>query len=468
VLFTELRFLGFFLVVFLVYWGLRWNGARKLWLLAASYLFYAGWDWRFLGLIVLSTAVDFVVGRMLDGAASPGVRRLLLSVSVGVNLGILGLFKYFNFFAASAADLLAWIGLPTSERALSLILPVGISFYTFQTLSYTIDIYRRRLKPTSNLLDFSLFVAFFPQLVAGPIVRASSFLPQLERVRRFGEIPIRFCLTLFLVGYVKKACVADNMAILVDPVFADPTAAATAELWLAMFLYGVQIFCDFSGYSDMAIATGGLLGFRLPLNFAHPYTAATMTEFWRRWHISLSTWFRDYLYIPLGGNRGSRRKLLLNLVVVFFLCGLWHGASWNFVIWGLLHGGVLVIERVFGLREASSEPRSWATRAAVTQLLVMLAWVVFRSTDLATSASFYQGLLGGTAAVATNEPSLSALWWLWLGALAALHFALRRRDLFERSNALPDWAFALVFGAAVALALPWVAADYQPFIYFQF
>jgi len=465
VLFTELRFLGFFLVVFLVYWGLRWNSARKVWLLAASYLFYAGWDWRFLGLIVLSTAVDFAVGGMLARAESTRARRLLLITSLGINLGILGLFKYFDFFAASAADLLGWLGLPTSERALNLILPVGISFYTFQTLSYTIDIYRRRLEPTSSLLDFSLFVAFFPQLVAGPIVRATTFLPQLTGLRRFGEVPIRFCLTLFLAGYVKKACIADNMAILVDPVFADPAATSTGALWLAMFLYGIQIFCDFSGYSDMAIATGGLLGFRLPLNFDHPYTAATMTDFWRRWHISLSTWFRDYLYIPLGGNRGSRRRLLLNLVTVFFLCGLWHGASWNFVIWGLLHGGVLVVERIFGGREPGS---AWPVRTVITQVLVMFAWVIFRCTDLSTASSFYGGLLGGADGIASDDLSLSALWWILIVALLAIHFALRRRDLVERSRALPDWVFALAFGVAVALTLPWVAADYQPFIYFQF
>lgn len=468
-LFTELRFLGFFLIVFAIYWGLRWNGPRKFWLLAASYAFYAGWDWRFLGLIALSTLVDFVVGLALGRVEGMGSRRLLLTASVVVNLGVLGLFKYFDFFAASATQFLGWLGLPLSPRVLDLILPVGISFYTFQTLSYTIDVYRRRLAPTSSLLDFSLFVAFFPQLVAGPIVRASTFLPQLERARRFGEVPVRFCLTLFLVGFIKKACIADNMALLVDPVFADPAAGSAGTLWLAIVLYGVQIFCDFSGYSDMAIATGGLLGFRLPLNFDHPYTASTLTEFWRRWHISLSTWFRDYLYVPLGGSRGNsggRVRVLLNLATVFFLCGLWHGASWNFVIWGLLHGAVLVVERSFGWREASS---FWPLRVAITQLVVMLGWVVFRSRDLSGSIVYYRTLAGLSEPVdGAAVMALAPWWWVFIAALAWLHFALRRRELTERTAFLPDWAYALAFGAAVALALPWVAANYQPFIYFQF
>jgi alginate O-acetyltransferase complex protein AlgI len=461
VLFTELRFLVFFGLVLGVHWALRGDRARKVFLLAASYLFYAGWDWRFLGLILLSTAVDWVAARGMGRSADEAARRRWLGLSLVVNLGVLGLFKYWDFFVESAAALLAWLGLETSPRTLSLILPVGISFYTFQTLSYSIDVYRRRLEPADSGLDFALFVAFFPQLVAGPIVRASEFLPQLRSPRRLGDVPVRSCLTLFLVGYVKKACLADNLAASVDPVFADPGAMSGGALWLALALYAVQIYCDFSGYSDMAIAAGGLLGLALPLNFDRPYLAASVTDFWRRWHISLSTWFRDYLYLPLGGNRGSRARTHANLAVVFLLCGLWHGASWNFVVWGLLHGTFLVVERWTGLRTAR---RFAGARWAVTTMAVVLAWIPFRCASLADSGLYVAGLLGAGGPSAPLPP------WAWLLVLLPLaaQWWLARTCGVERFAAMPRIRFAFAYGVAVALALPWVAADYQPFIYFQF
>jgi D-alanyl-lipoteichoic acid acyltransferase DltB (MBOAT superfamily) len=462
-LFTELRFLVFFAVVFVVHWALRGNTARKIFLLVVSYAFYAGWDWRFLGLIVASTLVDYIAGRALGREGlTAGQRRGWMIASLIVNLGILGLFKYYDFFVTSAVELSAWLGLPLSARTLSLTLPVGISFYTFQTLSYTLDVYRERLAPVTSLLDFSLFVAFFPQLVAGPIVRASTFLPQLDTGRSFAKVLVRQQLTLFLIGYVKKACVADNLAAAIDPVFADPAGYSTAALWVALFLYGVQIYCDFSGYSDMAIAVAGLLGYELALNFYFPYLATTVTEFWRRWHISLSTWFRDYLYLPLGGNRGSAARTYFNLATVFVLCGLWHGASWNFVVWGVVHGALLIAERITGWRNrVGLALPGWA----VTQLCVMLAWIPFRTANLASAGSFLGGMFGATHRHTQGlSPELA---WLLL-ALLALHAATYFWKLPDRLATLPPALFAPAFGLLAALVLPFAAANYQPFIYFQF
>ncbi|HVS16485.1 MAG TPA: MBOAT family O-acyltransferase, partial [Thermoanaerobaculia bacterium] len=333
-IFTELRFLTFFVAVLAVYWALPANRPRKLWLLIMSFAFYAAWDWRFLSLIFFSISVDYLVGRGLGRTAREGPRRALLLASLGANLGLLGFFKYFGFFVEQAIELGALLGLELHRPSLEIVLPVGISFYTFQTLSYSIDVYRRKIEPTRDLLDLALFVAFFPQLVAGPIVRARDFLPQLERARRWAEVRAAPHLTLFLLGFIKKACVSDNVAATVDAYFAAPQAYDAAGAWIAVLLYAIQIYCDFSGYSDMAIASAGLLGYDLGPNFQHPYVAASPREFWQRWHISLSTWLRDYLYVPLGGNRHGEPRTHRNLMLTMLLGGLWHGAAWSFVLWG--------------------------------------------------------------------------------------------------------------------------------------
>ena len=469
-LFPELRFLVFFLVVLGVHWALRGARGRKLWLLGASYLFYAAWDWRFLGLILASTVVDFVVGRALDrdgGGAGEGAgaraRRAWLALSLAVNLGLLGTFKYLDFFLESAAAFAAWLGLGLSVSSLELILPVGISFYTFQTLSYTLDVYRGRLRATRDPLDFALFVAFFPQLVAGPIVRARAFLPQLEAPRRFAAVPVRAALLLFLFGYVKKACVADRFGLLADQVFAAPEAYGAMSHWLGLGYYTVQIYGDFSGYSDMAIATAALLGYRLPRNFQFPYLARSLSGFWRRWHISLSGWFRDYLYVPLGGSRVATPRVCANLLVTFVVSGLWHGASWNFVAWGALHGMVVVAELLTGW---GHEGRRSLAGLATTNLVWALSLVLFRTTDLAHAGSYAAGLVGAHAGTATA--ALDPRGWLLLAGFAAVHVVMSRGVVERRLAALPPVAFAAVLGALAALALPWASADYQPFLYFQF
>ncbi|MHC5209202.1 MAG: MBOAT family O-acyltransferase [Planctomycetota bacterium] len=472
-LFTEARFLLFFVIVLAVTWSLPGNRARKRWLLLCSYAFYAAWDWRFLGLIAASTQADFVAGRRIADARTTGARRAWLAMSLCVNLGLLGLFKYWDFFVTSGAGLLHALGLDVSPRTLGLILPVGISFYTFQTLSYSLDVYARRMAPHRDRLDFALFVGFFPQLVAGPIVRAIDFLPQLAVRPTWAGVAVRAQLWLFLAGFVKKACISDNVAPMVDALFAQPEAYGAGALWLGSVLYALQIYCDFSGYSDMAIATAGLLGYRLSLNFDFPYLARSITTFWRRWHISLSSWFRDYVYVPLGGNRRGPWRTYANLLLVFLLCGMWHGAAWRFVVWGLWHGVFLAVERA--LRGVAREPRERVgvgsvLRHAYVAGVVLVGWVFFRATDLSTALEYLRGMFstGPLAGLSPQAVPAVAWWWVGAGAFLAVHVATRRRLLAARVAALPDAGFAVLYGAAVAAVLPWLPTDYAPFIYFQF
>ncbi len=468
-LFNEARFFVFFAVVLCVYWTMRSNRLRKLWLLGASYAFYAGWDWRFLSLLLVSTGVDYCVGLGLGKTSSPVGRKWLLAASVVAQLTLLGFFKYYNFFVGSAAAFLRWLGLPVGDVTLQIVLPVGISFYTFETLSYTIDVYRRVLPPTKNLLDFALFIAFFPKLVAGPILRARDFLPQLEKKRAWvHDVPLRASLMLFLWGFIKKACLADQVSPIVDEVFSDPAAYSTFSTWMAMGLYHIQVYCDFSGYSDMAIATAGLLGLRLTENFAFPYFAASIGEFWRRWHISLGSWLKDYLYFPLGGGRVSWLKRFRNVYVTIVLCGLWHGAAWNFVFFGFLHATYVFVDqrwKASELRKGLLGRVSAAISLPLTTLLLFLGWPIFRSESYAGTLQLFRTMLFVDPGGSTN---LSVAWaWLFIGA-AVVHWAFYKRLFDMRFAAAPNWAFSVAYGGVWALVLPWVAIGYKPFIYFQF
>lgn len=343
-IFTDFRFLFFFAAVFIVYWGLQKNTSRKVWLLFCSYLFYSFWNWKFLSLILISTILDYIVGLKIEKSATHKRKKILMIISLVVNLGILGVFKYYDFFTESCIVLFRILGLPFSPHSLHLILPVGISFYTFQTLSYSIDVYRGKLKPSKSFLDFALFVGFFPQLVAGPIERASHFLPQLKKVKNIKLIQARPLLLLFLMGYFKKACVADQLAFILDPYFNKPEIYGIREAWISIWAYPVQFYCDFSGYTDMAIACAGLLGYQLQKNFNFPYFSKSMKIFWWRWHISLSSWFRDYVYSPLS-KMLPKSKLMtaMNVVLVMLLCGLWHGAGYNFLFWGFLQAIYIIV-----------------------------------------------------------------------------------------------------------------------------
>jgi alginate O-acetyltransferase complex protein AlgI len=468
VLFTEPVFFVFFAAVFAVAWLERSHARRKLWLLAASYLFYAGWDWRFLSLIAFSTLVDFAVGLALKRAGRAATRRSLLVASLAINLGLLAVFKYYGFFVESAVGLLSALGLEPAARVPEIVLPVGISFYTFQTLSYTIDVYRGRLSPVRSLTDFALFVGFFPQLVAGPIVRAADFLPQLESRPRWRDVAVRRNLTLFLVGFVKKACVADNLAPFADRVFAAPEVFTALAIWTAVALYAVQIYCDFSGYTDMAIACAGLLGYRLAPNFEFPYLASSPADFWRRWHVSLSTWLRDYLYIPLGGSRGSRLATHRNLLLTMFLGGLWHGAAWTFVVWGALHGVALAAHREWRRLVAGRVPSLPGGRilaGALTLYWILLTWIFFRAQSFGEAAVLARAFL---LFQSPGPLGLDPAFLLVATLLLAAHALGAGRRVEDAVEGLPDWAFASSYGAAGALAVSFLPLRTEAFVYFQF
>ncbi len=361
-------FLWFFAAFLLLHYLARRSlRARNVLIVAASYVFYGWWDWRFLSLILLSSLVDYWAGRAQ--ARSPS--RFWLALSLAANLGALGFFKYWNFFMENTESLLESLGLPVQPALLEIVLPVGISFYTFQSLGYTIDVYLRRIEPTRDLWAFLAYISFFPQLVAGPIERAASLLPQFTTERNIRLADVERGVWLVLWGLFKKVAIADNLALLVDLVYEDPSLEGPVIL-LGTLAFGFQIYCDFSGYSDIARGLASLLGFRLMLNFDQPYLACSPGEFWRRWHISLSSWFRDYVYIPLGGSRCGPLRLRLNLLITMFLAGLWHGAGWNFILWGLWHGALLALWR--GRRRSLL---GWLG----TMAAVFYGWLLFRASE---------------------------------------------------------------------------------------
>ena len=438
--------------------------ARKLLLLVASYGFYASWNPFFVVLLGFSTAVDFVAALAMERAASQRRRRALLLVSLCVNLGLLGFFKYGKFLTESA---LAAVGmtLPEGSTLLEVALPVGISFYTFQSLSYSIDVYRGRQKATRSALDFALYVSFFPQLVAGPIVRAGQLLPQLRGARATSAADVEEGLMRISVGLTKKVVLADTLAMYVDQVFGSPQLHTGPEVVLALYAFSFQAYFDFSGYSDIAIGLARLFGVRLPENFDHPYRGSSIRDFWQRWHISLSTWLRDYLYVSLGGNRGGRGRTVLNLFLTMLLGGLWHGAGWGFVIWGAYQGVMLAVHRVWlwavGEERRPATPR-WLRQLATFQLLAA-GWILFRAPTLDVSFE-----------LVTRLPVLGFSWNLQSGqvlvvlALAlVLHFGTQARQVGMRLLALPTWVQGAGYAAAASL-IYLASGRTGEFIYFQF
>lgn len=378
-IFNSAVFLIFFLIFFPTYWLVNRRLPlvyRNLFIIISSYIFYGWWDWRFLSLIIFSSTLDFSIGLFMARVKRPSNKKALLATSLILNLGVLGVFKYFNFFIDSLNGLLSILGIPVNTTTLSIILPVGISFYTFQTLSYTIDIYRQKITPTKDPFAFFAFVSFFPQLVAGPIERASHLLKQFQTPKQFSYDSNVIGLRLILWGLFKKLVIADNFGVLVDVIF-DPNYPVNGLATIAGALFfAFQIYADFSGYSDIAIGISRMLGFNLKKNFSTPYFSSSFGEFWQRWHISLSTWFRDYLYIPLGGNRGRAFMVYRNLFITFIVSGLWHGASVNFIIWGALHGLVLALEKASKFKI----PRQYY--APFVFITVVLFWIPFRAQDV--------------------------------------------------------------------------------------
>lgn len=478
-LFNSFVFVAFLAIVLPVYYLLphRW---QNRFLLAASYVFYGAWDWRFLFLLMLSTAVDFTLAILLEGSSTALVRKRLITLSVVTNLGILGFFKYFDFFVESAAELLGSVGLEPNVPFLSIVLPVGISFYTFQSLAYTVDVYRGHQKATRNLLDFALYVAYFPQLVAGPIERASRLLPQIQAPRHVDRHRFNSGVQLILWGYVKKVVIADGLAPYADAVFASPSSFPSTALWVGLYCFAFQIYCDFSGYSDIARGVSRLMGIELMENFRQPYLSRNITEFWRRWHISLSTWLRDYLYIPLGGNRHGAFKTYRHLMVTMLLGGLWHGANWTYVIWGGLHGFFLAAHKYMtGSRHIGQEPvpatlREWALyglKAVATFHLVCVAWVFFRASSTAVAYEYFGGLLVpplGASAAEMLPGGFVALAFYGTIALALDASAwLRGREL-PVADEWPWMVRGLAYGGGLVLIA--FVREYvgEVFIYFQF
>ena len=383
-LFNSLEFLIFLPTVFLFYWFIFNKNlfSQNLFILFSSYLFYGWWDYRFLSLIILSTIVDFIIGKKIHSSKDIKSKKAYLIFSLVVNLGILGFFKYFNFFIDSFIDLIALTGYSLENQwTLKIILPVGISFYTFQTMSYSLDIFRNEMKPVNDFVAFASFVSFFPQLVAGPIERAKALLPQMMKKRNFDYLQAMFGLRLIIWGMFKKVVVADSLAKYVDIFYANPNDYIGLPSIVAMLFFTFQIYCDFSGYSDIAIGTARLFGIKLNRNFKVPYISSSFSEFWKRWHISLSSWFRDYVYISLGGNRVGKLLNYRNLVITFMVSGLWHGANYTFIVWGLIHGFLLIVEKFF-IDIKSEISMNKIFKIIITFFITNITWVFFRSNDI--------------------------------------------------------------------------------------
>jgi alginate O-acetyltransferase complex protein AlgI len=472
--FNSLTFVVFFAVVLAVHrLPLPWH-AKKIHLLVASYVFYGAWNPPFVLLLVGSTVLDWIAARKIHEAGTLQGRRFWLAVSLLGNLGSLSFFKYGAFALGNVQAMLGAVGIAYQPPAWNIILPVGISFYTFQTLSYTLDVYLRRARPLDSFLDFALFVTFFPQLVAGPIVRPGELVPQFARPVQATSQQLQWGGVLITLGLFEKVVIADGfLSVTADAVFGASRPVGFADAWLGTLAFSGQIFCDFAGYSTIAIGCALCLGFSLPDNFRYPYAAVGFSDFWRRWHISLSTWLRDYLYIPLGGNRRGGGRTYVNLMITMLLGGLWHGASWTFVAWGGLHGLYLAAERWLRARLGATraEPESpWARvgLALVTYVLVNVTWVFFRARTFTSASGILAGMAGlhgdATAVLPTIDMITTAV---CISGLVTAHWMMRNRSLEDLADTAPAWALGPAW-AALAFLVITAQGSGDAFIYFQF
>jgi alginate O-acetyltransferase complex protein AlgI len=474
-LFCSSAYLAFFACVFIVYWALPWNRVRVWLLLIASFAFYASWNSWLACLILVSTSIDYALARGIDASQSAGVRKLLLTANIVGNLGLLCYFKYVNFFLDTLQTTLRSLGAESSIPLLAVIVPIGISFYTFEAISYMVDVYRRKMPAERSLPNFVLFITFFPHLVAGPIVRARDFLPQVTRPKHWDWARMNLGAQYFLMGLFKKLAIADRMAAFVDPIYENPSAHATHNIWIAVFAYALQVYCDFSGYTDMAIGSAHLLGYKLAQNFNMPYLARSVSEFWRRWHISLSSWLRDYLFFPLGGSRGAGWYTARNLMITMTLAGLWHGATWNLVAFGAIHGLLLIGHRLFrGFVEtrpswvsALETPIGSTASVALTFLVVCLTMIVFRAQTLEQAGLIFQRLFVSAASPVLTPVHASGLIYTYL--LVVLSHWIGTRLWFKRATLrLSPPVAGLGYALQLTMTLLLAPASGKAFIYFQF
>ncbi len=466
--FDSFAFAIFIVIVLPLYWRIASVRLQNVLILVSSYVFYGWWNQTFLLLIALSTFVDFAVAKAIEASDDPARRKRLVIISAVTNLGILGIFKYFNFFIDSAVTGLQALGLEANAPLLNVLLPVGISFYTFQTLAYTIDVYRGKMKAEHDLLNFACYVAFFPQLVAGPIERASHLLPQFSVPRTVTMAQWRTGATLIVFGLVKKIAIADNMGPLVDAVYqSDPNTVSAPLVFAATCAFALQIYADFSGYTDVARGIARIMGFDLCINFDKPYVSATPSEFWRRWHISLSSWLRDYLYIALGGNRGGKLATYRNLMATMVLGGLWHGAAWNYVLWGFYHGGLLCAYRVGDVDDHLPERGPLRVAAAIPFfVLTLYGWLLFRAVSLEQVAAFTSVFFGSWSDWSVALPMLMVT--AWFAIPVVVHHVLARGLRGEKWMPSNPLAWRLCLAAVVLYGVIHARASATAFIYFQF
>lgn len=474
-IFNSLPFLIFIAAFLPIYFSLK-GKSRILFCLVASYFFYGWWDWRFLSLIVISTCIDYALALQIEKTDDNKQRKQLLILSLIANLGVLAFFKYFNFFADSLEILMLSVGIQPSFNTLNIILPVGISFYTFQSMSYTIDVYRKNIPVETDFLRFATYIAFFPQLVAGPIVRAADFLPQFRREVKFDWERFIAGLTQVLWGFFKKVAIADSLAPFVDQCFQMPDNFTTIHLVVGIIFYSFQIYCDFSGYSDIAIGLARMMGFDFPMNFRTPYFSKSFSEFWTRWHITLSSWLRDYLYIPLGGNRNGTLMTYRNLMLTMLLGGLWHGASWTFVVWGFLHGMYLVMQRLLADTITNTYqflriPNFIQVISSITVVyfLTCFAWIYFRSPTFEVANT----IIAKIAAMDHLNPDSIINKFIFLKGVLLITFLLLVEITDFRFNYLYLTVQRPIFRLISFALLLWIIAFFgtfgtNAFIYFQF
>jgi len=481
-LFNSIDFAIFLPIVFFLYWFVFNKNLKlqNLLIVIASYIFYGWWDWRFLSLILFSTIVDYLVGIGLEKQENPTKRKLLLWISITVNLGFLGFFKYYNFFLDNFAEVFRFFGHPINPQGLNIILPVGISFYTFQTLSYSIDVYKRKLKPTKDFIAFAAFVSFFPQLVAGPIERATHLLPQFYKKRTFDYNKAVDGLRQILWGFFKKVVIADNAAQIANEIFNNSASYSGSTLVLGALFFTFQIYGDFSGYSDIAIGTSRLFGFDLMQNFNFPYFSRDIAEFWRRWHISLSTWFRDYLYIPLGGSRGGMWKKIRNTFIIFLVSGFWHGANWTFIVWGALNAiyflPLLLLKKNRINTNTVAEGRLLPSlkellQMSITFSLTVLAWVFFRAENVKHALSYLSTIFSKSLFTMPHFKGMRlGLETIILILIFVIIEWLGRNEQFAIQKLGLTWKrplrYALYYSIILAILL--FRGKQQQFIYFQF